>query len=131
MSSPSDRRVVYKTGIGRVRTCATCGQPEGSCRCRAERRGDAGSSARPGMPNDGIVRIARDRKGRGGKTMTIITGLPHEDALLTRLAQTFKRLCGSGGTVTEDGVIEIQGDHRDRLEAKLAELGYTVKRVGG
>lgn len=82
------------------------------------------------MPRDGIVRIARDRKQRGGKTVTIVTGLPDDSALVAQLAQTLKRLCGSGGTV-KDGVIEIQGDHRDRIEARLTELGYRVKRVGG
>lgn len=81
-------------------------------------------------PSDGYIRIARDRKGRGGKTMTTVTGVPGDDAALTALAQRFKRLCGSGGTA-KDGIIEIQGDHRDRLEAELKTLGYKVKRVGG
>jgi translation initiation factor 1 len=82
------------------------------------------------MPRDGIVRIARERKGRGGKTVTIITGLPDDAAALTSIAQTLKKLCGTGGTV-KDAVVEIQGDHRDAIQAKLAQLGYTVKLVGG
>ncbi len=79
---------------------------------------------------DGIVRIMRDRKQRGGKTVTVITGVPADDDALTALAQQLKKLCGSGGTV-KDGVIEIQGDHREKVQAKLTELGYKVKLAGG
>jgi translation initiation factor 1 len=61
----------------------------------------------------------------------MITGLPDDGELTAALAQAFKRLCGSGGTVKPGGQIEIQGDHRDKLEAKLIELGHRVKRVGG
>ncbi|HEX8036979.1 MAG TPA: stress response translation initiation inhibitor YciH [Ktedonobacterales bacterium] len=81
-------------------------------------------------PRDGYVRIARDRKSRGGKTVTILAGIPGDAAEVTQLAQSLKKLCGSGGTVKGDS-IEIQGDHRDRLESRLKELGYKVKRVGG
>jgi translation initiation factor 1 len=72
----------------------------------------------------------RDRKGRGGKTVTVITGVNGDNEVLSTLAQQLKRLCGSGGTL-KDGVIEIQGDHCDKVQAKLIELGYKVKRVGG
>ncbi len=82
------------------------------------------------MPNDGIVRLLRDRKGRGGKTVTLITGVRANEAALEDLATTLKRYCGSGGSL-KDGVIEIQGDHRDRLATKLTELGYRVKIAGG
>lgn len=129
MSAPNDRRVVYSTGIGRIRYCARCGQPEDRCQCKTKTQRAQSGSERPGMPRDGIVRVARDRKGRGGKTVTIITGLP-DDATLTSIAQTLKRFCGSGGTV-KDGVVEIQGDHRDRLQARLVEMGYNVKVAGG
>ena len=80
--------------------------------------------------SDGIVRIMRDRKQRGGKTVTVITGVPVSDDALTALAQQLKKLCGSGGTL-KDGVIEIQGDHREKVQAKLTELGYKVKLAGG
>jgi translation initiation factor 1 len=80
--------------------------------------------------SDGIVRVMRDRKGRGGKTVTVITGIPASGEALSALAQQLKKLCGSGGTV-KDGVIEIQGDHCDKVMAKLSELGYKVKRSGG
>jgi translation initiation factor 1 len=119
-----DGRVVYVTGAGRIRYCSRCGAPEGECACRASR---AASSA----PRDGFVRLARDRKGRGGKTVTTITGVPGSSAELAALAQTLKKFVGSGGTVTEDGVIELQGDVRDRVEGKLVALGFRVKRVGG
>jgi len=72
----------------------------------------------------------RDRKHRGGKTVTVITGVPVTLDALTSLAQQLKKLCGSGGTV-KDGNIEIQGDHCDRVEAKLTEMGYKVKHAGG
>lgn len=127
MAGSDNSRVVYQTGIGRIPVCKRCGEPEGRCRCAAHgpTQGD-----RAAAPNDGYVRIARDRKGRGGKTMTTITGLPGDDAALAALAQRLKRLCGSGGTA-KDGVVEIQGDHRDRIEAALKEMGHKVKRVGG
>jgi translation initiation factor 1 len=72
----------------------------------------------------------RDRKQRGGKTVTVISGVQGDDAVMTALAQQLKKLCGSGGTI-KDGNIEIQGDHCDKVMAKLAALGYKVKRSGG
>ncbi len=125
----SDRRVVYTTGIGRVPVCSRCGEPKDACRCASEAGRSEGSSV-ISAPRDGYVRIARDRKSRGGKTVTVLAGIPGDAAQVTELAQTLKKLCGSGGTVKGDS-IEIQGDHRDRLESKLKELGYKVKRVGG
>jgi len=79
---------------------------------------------------DGIVRVSRDRKGRRGKTVTVISGLPGSEAALAEVAATLKRACGSGGTVA-DGNVEIQGDHRERVAARLAELGHKVKLAGG
>ncbi len=113
-------RVVYSTENGRVTTCPNCGLPLKNCRCS--------QSTQPNRKSDGIVRVMRDRKQRGGKTVTVVTGLP--DAELTSLAQQFKKLCGSGGTV-KDGNIEIQGDHCDKIQAKLIAQGYKVKRAGG
>ena len=72
----------------------------------------------------------RDRRHRRGKTVTLITGVPGDEAVLLELCTTLKRFCGTGGSV-KDGVIEIQGDHRERLAAKLSELGYKVKLAGG
>ena len=118
-------RLVYSTDGGRVNTCPTCGQPYKLCRCdqSSMQRTDA-------RKNDGIVCVMRDRKHRGGKTVTMITGVPASDETITTLAQQLKKLCGSGGTV-KDGVIEIQGDHCEKVQAKLSELGYKVKRAGG
>ncbi len=99
----------------------------GSMRSRSDERK---SSGEPTKKSDGIVRIMRDRKQRGGKTVTVITGIPASEETLTGLAQQLKKLCGSGGTV-KDGTIEIQGDHCDKVQAKLTEMGYKVKRAGG
>ena len=84
----------------------------------------------PRAPDDGVVRLFRDRSGRGGKTVTLIRGLPERGAALEARAGELKRLCGAGGAV-KDGAVEIQGDHRDRLAARLRELGHTVKLAGG
>ncbi len=115
-------RLVYSTDGGRVTTCSTCGRPYKECRC-----GQGGPSTRK---NDGIVRVMRDRKQRGGKTVTVITGVPGSDADLGTLVQQLKKLCGSGGTL-KDGNMEIQGDHCEKVIAKLTALGYKVKRAGG
>jgi translation initiation factor 1 len=79
---------------------------------------------------DGIVRVRRELKGRRGKTVTTIAGLSLPDDELRALGSELKRRCGTGGSV-KDGVIEIQGDHRDALIADLEDRGYTVKRAGG
>lgn len=89
-------------------------------------------SARPAPtpPQDGVVRLFRDRGGRNGKTVTVIRGLPERGPALEARAAEMKRLCGAGGTF-KDGVVEIQGDHRERLAEHLRALGYTVKLAGG
>ncbi len=115
-------RLVYSTESGRITTCPTCGQPYKECRC--------GQSPQPARKSDGIVRVMRDRKQRGGKTVTVVTGVPGSEADLGALAQQLKKLCGSGGTVKE-GNIEIQGDHCEKIMTKLTALGYKVKRAGG
>lgn len=115
-------RIVYSTDSGRVTNCPACGQPYKQCLCE--------QPTSTTKKSDGFVRLMRDRKGRGGKTVTVITGVPGNDAALSTLAQQLKKLCGSGGTI-KDGAIEIQGDHCDKVQTKLVELGYKVKRVGG
>ena len=79
---------------------------------------------------DGIVRIGRETKGRKGKGVTVIKGAPLAHEGLVRLAKELKARCGAGGTVKE-GVIEIQGDHREKLTEELKKKGWTVKRSGG
>jgi protein-tyrosine phosphatase len=88
--------------------------------------------AKAEIPKKGpqVVRLGRETKGKRGKGVTTVSGLPLDDAGLVEFAATLKRRCGTGGTV-KDGVIEIQGDQRDRLAAVLEGMGYTIKRVGG
>ena len=117
-------RLVYSTDGGRVDTCPTCGLSYKKCRCEVSKQ------QAPTKKSDGIVRVMRDRKGRGGKTVTVINGVMGSEAELTAMAQQLKKLCGSGGAV-KDGDIEIQGDHCDKVMAKLTALGYKVKRAGG
>jgi translation initiation factor 1 len=76
------------------------------------------------------VRVGREVAGRGGKGVSVITGLPLNEAALEALATQLKKACGAGGAA-KDGRIEIQGDHRDRLVAELIKLGYDAKRSGG
>jgi translation initiation factor 1 len=115
-------RLVYSTDSGRINTCPTCGLPFTKCRCD--------QSTQLTRKSDGIVRVRRERKGHGGKTVTVIDGVTGSEAELTTLAQQLKKLCGTGGTV-KDGNIEIQGDHCEKVIAKLTALGYKVKRSGG
>lgn len=113
--------LVYSTDVGR--TCPRCRRAQDECRCEQRLAGK-----RPA--GDGTVRIGRETKGRKGKSVTVITGLPLGEDELAQLATRLKKRCGSGGTV-RDGTIEIQGDHRDLLVAELAGLGYRAKRAGG
>ena len=116
----SDRGLVYSTEVGR--TCPECRRPVAECRCQQK-----AASAPAG---DGTVRVGRQTKGRKGKGVTVVTGVPLGQADLEKLARDLKKKCGSGGTV-RDGVIEIQGEHRDALVEELCRRGYSVKRSGG
>lgn len=111
--------LVYSTDSGRM--CPTCRQAVADCRCAA-------AHARPA--GDGIVRVSRETKGRSGKGVTLVKGLSLADADLIALGKKIKAACGSGGTV-KDGVVEVQGDHCEKVMAFLQALGYTVKRAGG
>ncbi len=86
-----------------------------------------GRPAQP-VPNDGIVRVSRETSGRRGKTVTVVRGIPPRE--LATVASDLKRQCGSGGAV-KDGVVEIQGDHRPKIVARLESQGYRVKLAGG
>lgn len=92
------------------------------------RKHDAGPKASSGSPGDGVVRVFRERGGRRGKTVTVVRGLAETDLAAT--ASDLKRLCGSGGTA-RDGVVEIQGDHREKVASRLEALGHVVKLAGG
>jgi len=111
-------RLVYSSEDGRFKDSRPATVPAGP----------SGSQARP--PNDGIVRITRDRARRGGKVVTVIHGLPERGTALDARASELRRLCGAGGTV-KDNTVEIQGDHRDRVAEHLRAVGYTVKLAGG
>lgn len=111
--------IVYSTEFGEM--CPDCNKPLAKCTCRKKDCPPA---------TDGIVRIMLETKGRKGKGVTLVTGLPLDHESLKKLGKSFKQKCGGGGSV-KDGVVEIQGDHRDILEKELVGLNYKVKRVGG
>lgn len=113
-------RPVYSTAAGRL--CPDCAKPVDACACRGQDKRQ--------VKGDGVVRVGRETKGRGGKGVTLITGLPLAEAPLKELASKLKQACGTGGTV-KDGVIEIQGDHREKLCAYLVKAGYKAKLAGG
>lgn len=110
--------LVYSTEAGRM--CPGCRQAVAQCVC-----------LRAVVPvGDGIVRVSRATKGRGGKVVTLVKGVPLEPAALAALGKQLKAACGTGGTV-KDGVIEIQGDHVERVMAALQAPGRRVQRAGG
>ena len=111
--------IVYSTEHGQM--CPACRQAAADCACH---------HSSPPAATDGVVRVGRETKGRKGKGVTLVTGVPLPDDELTALCTRLKKKCGSGGTVKES-VIEIQGDHRDLVMEELARLGWTVKRSGG
>jgi translation initiation factor 1 len=111
--------LVYSTDGGRM--CPGCRQPTAQCVC-AQKAAIVSS--------DGIVRVSRETKGRNGKAVTLVKGLALDHAALTALGKRLKAACGSGGTV-KDGVIEVQGDHVERVIDALRMHGHVVKRAGG
>jgi translation initiation factor 1 len=116
-------RLVYSTGGGDLRAS--------DARPTREPPTPSGRGRVPSSPiDDGIVRVFRERGGRGGKTVTVVRGLPERGAVLDARAAELKRLCGAGGTV-KDGAVLIQGDHRERVADRLRAQGYTVKLAGG
>jgi translation initiation factor 1 len=115
----NENPTVYSTETGRI--CPKCGRPEAACICKK-------GQAHP--KGDGVVRVLRDSKGRKGKTVTLVTGAPLGDVALAALLSDLKRMCGAGGTLKE-GVIEIQGDHRDTIFEELKKREFKVKLAGG
>jgi translation initiation factor 1 len=112
-------RIVYSTGIGSL--CPNCRRAVRECVC---------PKGAPGAAKLGPIRVGREVKGRAGKGVTTVTGLPLGGAEIEALATRLKKRCGSGGTL-RDGVIEIQGDHRDVIVAELAKAGFAAKKSGG
>jgi translation initiation factor 1 len=122
VSRRRDGTTVYSSEHGRI--CPHCGLPTKKCMCRANPRGA------PVPTGDGIVRVRREKKGRGGKTVTTATGIPLTGQELSDMAKALRRRCGSGGTLKE-GVVEIQGDHVETVMSELTDAGFEVKRSGG
>jgi translation initiation factor 1 len=114
----SDGRVVYSTGVGKV--CPGCGWPAKDCKCSSKRGADQS------IPGRIVAKLRMEKKGRGGKTVTVVYDLPQNEAFLKELAQELKRTCGTGGAVAEN-TIELQGDLRARVREYLEKKGWQVK----
>jgi translation initiation factor 1 len=112
-----DVRVVYSTGAGRI--CPECGQPFDQCQGRHQATDEA-------VPARIVAKLRMERTGRGGKTVTVIDGLPRNAAYLKELCQDLKRSAGCGGA-GQVGAVELQGDLRDRVRDILSRRGFTVK----
>jgi translation initiation factor 1 len=122
MTSNNQNPTVFSTEFGRL--CPNCGNPLKNCICKKAENNS------PRKNVDGIVRLFIDRKGRGGKSVTIIDGLPYSSEQLKDLTKSIKRQCGTGGAI-KGGKIEIQGDVRDLILPMLQKLGLVVKKAGG
>lgn len=120
MKNSSTSALVYSTEVGR--TCPACRLALAQCAC--------GARAKATPAGDGVVRVSRQSKGRGGKTVTVVKGLALDALALAALGKQLRAACGCGGTV-KDGAIEVQGDHCDVVMATLAACGHSPKRVGG
>ena len=117
---PGPGGLVYSTESGRM--CPACRQPLTVCGCAARER------AAP--RGDGVVRVSRETKGRGGKAVTLVRGLALDDAALAALGKRLRSACGAGGTV-KDGMLEVQGDHVERVLGWLQQEGISANRAGG
>ncbi len=111
--------LVYSTDQGKM--CPKCNQPVKQCDCKNQKVAPAG---------DGIVRVSRETKGRKGKDVTLISGVPLNSKELKLLSKQLKNKCGSGGTI-KNHIIEIQGDHRELVIGELKKKGWVVKQSGG
>ena len=117
MTDRATGRIVYSTGAGRI--CPGCGWPFRDCRCSKP-------ADRESIPAKIVAKLRLEKKGRGGKTVTVVDGLPHNAAFLKDLCQELKRACGTGGTAS-DGAVELQGDLRERVRECLLSKGFAVK----
>ena len=120
MKRNSTGTLVYSTEVGR--TCPECRQALAACTCKA--------AAKAAPAGDGVVRVSRQTKGRGGKSVTLVKGLALDALALAVLGKQLRTACGSGGTV-KDGVIEVQGDHCALVIEALGKLGHKAKQAGG
>jgi translation initiation factor 1 len=118
VGSKDNVRIVYSTASGGK--CPVCGWPQRSCTCTNQKSREAA------VPDRIVATLRMERKGRGGKTVTVVYGLPENEAFLKDLSQRLKRECGTGGAVTDEGIV-LQGEMRDRVRSILQRLGYTVR----
>jgi translation initiation factor 1 len=125
--SMNDSRLVYSTETGQI--CPECGKPVSACSCKKKKAIKADKQS-TGYPNNGTIRIQREVEGRKGKIVTAVFGVPLESEELQKFAKALKCCCGAGGSV-KDGVILIQGDHRQTLLDEIKKHGYTAKLAGG
>jgi translation initiation factor 1 len=123
----TNSRLVYSSGSGRI--CPECGNPVLSCTCKKIKEGKPEKNTRR-FPDDGIIRIMRETKGHGGKTVTIIGNISIDNNQLNDLAKQLKNRCGTGGTIKDKEII-IQGDHRQVILHELTKQGYIAKIAGG
>jgi translation initiation factor 1 len=114
----SNTRTVYSTATGGK--CPTCGWPQRDCKCSSQFARDEP------LPAKIVAKLRMEKKGRGGKTVTVVYDLPNNAAFLKELAGELKRACGTGGAVV-DNTVEIQGDLRDRVRDVLVKKGFAVK----
>ena len=119
MNKRKPTHLVYSTEAGRL--CPQCHRPVADCACGKPQRPASG---------DGIVRLLRETKGRGGKAVTLITGISLPEREMRELTRALKQKCGVGGSLKEDH-IEIQGEQREKLKVELERRGFTVKIAGG
>jgi translation initiation factor 1 len=113
----AEGRIVYSTGVGKM--CPGCGWPVKDCKCSST----AGTESVPGRM---VAKLRMEKKGRGGKTVTVVYDLPNNAVFLKELSQELKRACGTGGAVA-DNTVELQGDLRDRVREHLIKKGWQVK----
>jgi translation initiation factor 1 len=118
MTDRGKGRLVYSTGLGSI--CPGCGWPERDCKCSSQR------APAESVPDRVVAKLRMEKKGRGGKTVTVVYDLPRNAAFLKELCQELKKTCGTGGAIDE-GAIELQGDLRDRVREFLMKKGFLVK----
>jgi translation initiation factor 1 len=111
-------RPVYSTDVGRI--CPDCGRAARDCKCSQR------AAAEESIPGRIVAKLRMEKKGRGGKTVTVVDGLPQNAAFLKDLCRELKRACGTGGAVI-DSAVELQGDLRERVRESLLKRGFEVK----
>jgi translation initiation factor 1 len=127
VNSMNKSKLVYSTEFGRI--CPECSKPVSACVCKKNKSNEMKGTLRH-YPDDGIIRIMRETKGHGGKTVTKLSNISIDNNLLKELVKQLKNRCGTGGTIKDDEII-IQGDHRQAILDELIGQGYRAKIAGG